>query len=311
MSLSPVPARSLRPLPDMTRPLVLVGHSAAMRRIADAITEAAELNATILITGESGVGRRLIARTIHDRSPRQSGPFISVNCVCLPDARLECELFGHAETGAPVREPWSSRGRLEAADGGTIVLQDVGYMSWRLQGRLHRFVDTRVVQRIGSSLSTPSDVRLIAIMQSSLMHTVRNRVFRDDLFSRITLIHIEVPPLRERCDDVPALFRYFMCVQAARLARPVAELTADAQSCLTEYDWPGNVRELKELAERLAETTTSDRLGVDDLPPVLVRRSMSRTMARWNAKPSVAGGPIGAVDDDHLDRRRDGHEPKA
>jgi len=147
-------------------------------------------------------------------------------------------------------------------------------------------------------------------MQSSLMHTVRNRVFRDDLFSRITLIHIEVPPLRERCDDVPALFRYFMCVQTARLGRPVAELTADAQSCLTEYDWPGNVRELKELAERLAETTTSDRLGVDDLPPVLVRRAMSRTMARWNAKPSVAGRPISAVDDDDLDRRRDGHEPQ-
>ena len=309
MSLSPLPARSLRPLPDMTRPLVVVGHSAALRRIADEITEAAELDATVLITGESGVGRRLIARTIHDRSPRQSGPFISVNCVCLPDARLECELFGHAET-APVREPWSSRGRLEAADGGTIVLQDVGYMSWRLQGRLHRFVDTRVVQRIGSPQSTPSDVRLIASMQSSMVHTVRNRVFRDDLFSRITVFHIDVPPLRDRCDDVPALFRYFISVQCARLGRPVAELTSDAQSCLTEYDWPGNVRELKELAERLAETTTSDRLGVDDLPAALLRRSMSRTMARWNAKPSVADGPFSAVNHDDLDRRRDGHEPQ-
>jgi DNA-binding NtrC family response regulator len=308
--------RPLRPLPDMTRPLVLVGHSAAMRRIAEEITDAAALNATVLITGESGVGRRLIARTIHDRSSRESGPFISVNCVCLPDARLECELFGHLDTGAPgrepggSREPYGSRGRLEAADGGTIVLQDVGYLSWRLQGRLHRFVDTRMVQRIGSSLSTPSDVRLIAIMQSSLMHTVRNRVFRDDLFSRITVFHIEVPPLRERSDDVPALFRYFMCVQAARLARPVAELTADAQSCLIDYDWPGNVRELKELADRLAETITSDRLGVDDLPPTLVRRSMSHTMARWNAKPSVAEGALSTVDDDHLDRRRDGHEPQ-
>ena len=105
MSLTPVQARPLRPLPDMTRPLVLVGHSAAMRRIADEITEAAELNATVLITGESGVGRRLIARTIHDRSPREDGPFISVNCVCLPDARLECELFGLAET-TPTREPF-------------------------------------------------------------------------------------------------------------------------------------------------------------------------------------------------------------
>jgi DNA-binding NtrC family response regulator len=301
--------RPLRPLPDMTRPLVLVGHSAAMRRIAEEIAEAAALNATVLITGESGVGRRLIARTIHDRSARQSGPFISVNCVCLPDARLESELFGQAETGG-ARESYGSRGRLEAADGGTIVLQDVGYLSWRLQGRLHRFVDTGIVQRVGSSLSTPSDVRLMAITQGSLMHTVRNRVFRDDLFSRITLIHIEVPPLRERCDDVLALLRYFMCVQAGRLARPVADLTSDAQSCLIEYDWPGNVRELKELADHLAATATSERLGVDDLPAALVRRSMSRTMARWNARPSVVSRPFSAVDHDDLDRRGDGHEPQ-
>ena len=310
MSVRPVPVRPLRQLPEMTRPLVLVGHSAAMRRIAEEITEAAAVNATLVITGESGVGRRLIARTIHDRSARQNGPFISLNCVCLPDARLESELFGLAEIGSPARELYGSRGRLEAADGGTIVLHDVGYLSWRLQGRLHRYVDTRVVQRIGSPQSTPSDVRLIASMQSSLVHTVRNRVFRDDLFSRITVFHIDVPPLRDRCDDVPALFRYFISVQCARLGRPVAELTSDAQSCLTEYDWPGNVRELKELAERLAETNTSDRLGVDDLPAALLRRSMSRTMARWNAKPSVADRPFGAVHDDHLDRCRDGHEPE-
>jgi DNA-binding NtrC family response regulator len=310
MSVTPVPVRPLRPLPEMTRPLVLVGHSAAMRRITEEISEAASLNATVLITGESGAGRRLIARTIHDRSARQEGPFISVNCVCLPDARLESELFGLAEMNTPGREPYGSRGRLEAADGGTIVLHDVSYLSWRLQGRLHRFVDTRMVQRIGSTRSTPSDVRLIAITQSTLMHTVHSRVFRDDLFSRITVFHIEVPPLRERSDDVLALFRYFMCVQSARLGRPVVELTSDAQSCLTEYDWPGNVRELKELAERLAETATSERLGVDDLPGALVRRSMSRTMARWNAKPSVAGGPFGAIDHDDLDRCRDRHQPE-
>ena len=310
MSVSPVRVRPLRPLPDMTRPLVLVGHSAAMRRITEEVTQAAASNATVLITGESGVGRRLIARTIHDRSPRIDGPFVSVNCACLPDARLESELFGLVEMRTPAREPYGSRGRLEVADGGTILLHDVSYLSWRLQGRLHRFVDTGMVQRIGSSLSVASDVRLIAITHSSLMHTVRNRVFRDDLFSRITVIHIEVPPLRERYDDVPALFRYFMSVQAARLGRPAAELTSDAQSCLIEYDWPGNVRELQELADRLAETTTADRIGVDDLPAPLVRRSMALTMAHWNAKPSVAGGSLGAVDHDDLDRCRDGHEPE-
>jgi DNA-binding NtrC family response regulator len=280
------PLSPLRPLPDLNRPLVMVGHSTAMRRITQEVTDAAASTLTVVIVGESGVGRRLIARTIHDRSPRQSGPFVSVNCVCLPDARLESELFGNAESGVIGRDHCGSRGRLEAADGGTVVLQDVGYLSWRLQGRLHRFVDTHMVQRIGSPVPIPSDVRLVAITHRSLVQAVRNQPFRDDLFSRINVIPIEVPPLRERADDVPALFRYFMCVQSARLGRPVAELTGDALSCLTEYDWPGNVRELKELAERLAQTIASDRIAVDDLPPAIVRRSMSRTMARWGASPS-------------------------
>ena len=120
-----------------------------------------------------------------------------------------------------------------------------------------------------------------------LVQTVNNQAYREDLFCRIAVIQIEVPPLRERCDDVPALFRYFTCVQAARLGRPVAELTSDALSCLTENDWPGNVRELKELADRLAQTNSSDRIGVDDLPPAIVRRSMSQTMARWGALPGA------------------------
>jgi len=284
MSVRSDPVTPLRPLPEMSRPLVMVGHSAAMRRIAQEMTAAAASNLTVLISGESGVGRRLIARTIHERSSRHTGPFVSVNCVCLPDTRLESELFGQVDSSSAGREPYTSRGRLEAADGGTVVLQEVGFLSWRLQGRLHRFVDTHMVQRIGSSLSTRSDVRLVAITHRSLLHTVGFQPFRDDLFSRINLIAIEVPPLRDRSDDVPGLLRYFMCVQSARSGRPLAELTSDALSCLSEYDWPGNVRELKDLAERLAETTTADRIGVDDLPLAVVRRSMSRTMARWGAR---------------------------
>jgi DNA-binding NtrC family response regulator len=274
----------------MNHPLVLVGHSAAMRRIAQEITAAATSNLTVLISGESGVGRRLIARTIHERSPRHSGPFLSVNCVCLPDARLESELFGHADASIDRCESRCPRGRLEAADGGTVVLQEVGFLSWRLQGRLHRFVDTHMVQRVGS-LSTRSDVRLVAITHRSLLQTIGYQPFRDDLFSRINLISIDVPPLRDRCDDVAALFRYFACVQAARSGRPVPELTSDALSCLSEYDWPGNVRELKDLAERLTDAATAGRIGIDDLPAVLVRRSMARTMARWGAS---ATAPVNA-----------------
>jgi DNA-binding NtrC family response regulator len=294
--------KPIHQLPDMNRPLVIVGHSAAIERIAQEIASAATSNATVLIAGESGVGRRLIARTIHDRSERQRGAFISVNCVCLPDARLESELFGQAEAVVNSRDHYIPRGRLEAANGGTLVLQDVGYLSWRLQGRLLRFSETHMVQRVGSTESTPSDVRLMAITHRRLVHAVTNQAFREDLFYRMNMIRIEVPPLRDRAEDVPALMRYFMCMQSARLGRPAAELSPDALSCLAEYDWPGNVRELKEVAERLVQTAMFDRVNVDALPATLVRRSMSRTMARWGAGQSVAGGPHRAVDDHPVDR---------
>ena len=261
------PVSPLRRLPDMSRPLVIVGHSAEMQRIEREISAAAASNVTVLIAGESGVGRRLIARTIHDRSVRHAGPFVSVNCVCLPDARLETELFGHSGTG--MNSVNVSRGRLEAADGGSIVLQDVGYVSWRLQGRLLRYIETS------------SKVRLMAITHRRLVHAMNNLAFREGVFYGTNVIHIEVAPLRERSEDVPSLCHYFMSVQAARLGRPVVELAPDALNCLAEYDWPGNVRELRDIAERLVETNTSDRIGVDALPQALVRRSMSRTMARW------------------------------
>jgi DNA-binding NtrC family response regulator len=278
------------PLPEMNRPLVIVGHSAAMRRIAQEIEVASASDVTVLIAGESGVGRRLVARTIHDRSARHAGPFVSVNCVCLPDARLESELFWDVNDDID----WHShigRGRLEAADGGTVMLQDVGYLSWRLQGRLLRFTEAREVRRVGSADLMSPDVRLMAITHRRLVHAVASQSFRDDLFYRMNVIHIEVPPLRERSEDIPALLRYFVCVHAARLGRPVIELTSDALSCLTEYDWPGNVRELKEVAERLVQTCKgSERVGADALPLAIVRRSMSRTVARWGSpKPHVPG----------------------
>jgi DNA-binding NtrC family response regulator len=276
----------------MTRPLVIVGHSAAMQRIANEVETAASSDATVLIAGESGAGRRLIARTIHDRSARHAGPFVSVNCVCLPDARLESELFGDVDD-----LDWQShagRGRLEAADGGTIMLQDVGYMSWRLQGRLLRYVEAREVRRLGLPRPMPSNVRLMAITSRRLVHAVANQAFRDDLFYRMNVIHIEVPPLRDRSEDIPALLRYFICVHAARLGRPVIDVAPDALTCLTDYDWPGNVRELKDVSERLVQRhDSSDRVGVDALPQTIVRRSMSRTVARWGTPaPRVQPGTL-------------------
>ena len=273
-----------RPLPEITRPLVIVGHSPAMCRIADEIAAAAQSNVTILIAGESGTGRRLIARTIHDHSARHTGPYVLVNCISLPDARLESELFGDAP-GADGRTSPMVCGRLEAANAGTLVLQDVGYLSWRLQGRLLRHTDARASQR--PSLPLSPDVRLMAITNRRLLHALANQAFRDDLFYRLNVMHIEVPPLRERTEDIAALLRYFFCVHAARLARPIPGLAPDALNCLLEYDWPGNVRELKELSERLVQTVTSDRVGLDDLPAAVVRRSMSNTVARWGQGPTL------------------------
>jgi DNA-binding NtrC family response regulator len=283
--------RLSRPLAELNRPLVIVGHSPVMTRIAQEIAVASESNVTVLIAGESGVGRRLIARTIHDRSARRPGPFVSVNCLCLPDVRLESELFGDMQNGSD-GQSYISRSRLEAASGGTIVLQDVGYLSWRLQGRLLRYTEAQEVQRAGSTQLVSSDVRLMAITHRRLVHAVASQAFRDDLFYRMNVIHIEVPPLRDRCEDISALFRYFQCMHAARLGRPVIEPTPDALNCLTEYDWPGNVRELKEVTERLVQTHASERVGVDELPAAIVRRSMSRTVARWgSASPVQSGSP--------------------
>jgi two-component system response regulator AtoC len=247
-----------------------------MRRISLEISAAANADVPILIAGENGVGRRLIAHTIHDRSARYAGPLISIDCRSLPDSRLECDLFGREPASlADAGDVGGIRGRLEAAHGGTLILQDVDLLSLRLQGRLLRFMETRDVQRVGSVQLRASDVRVVGITQRRLIHAITNRAFREDLFYRMNVIHIEVPPLRERPEDVPALVRYFLCVHAARMGRSMIDLSSSAMACLLEYDWPGNVQELKMVIEHLAETHPSANAGVDALPREIVRRSWS------------------------------------
>ena len=181
-----------------------------------------------------------------------------------------------------------ARGRLEAANRGTLVLQDVAFLSLRLQGRLLRFLETKEIQRVGSVHLTPSNVRIIAMTQRRLIHAVTNKAFREDLFYRLNVIHIEVPPLRERREDVAALVRYYLCVHAARLGRTMIDLSEDAMNCLTEYDWPGNVRELKDVVEELAITHTSATAGVDALPEDIVRKTWSPSGPWRSAAATVA-----------------------
>ncbi|HLG57019.1 MAG TPA: sigma 54-interacting transcriptional regulator [Vicinamibacterales bacterium] len=278
----------------MNRPLVIVGHSAAMRRISQEIAVAALSDVPVLISGEPGVGRRLIARTIHDRSMRYAGPFMSINCALLPDSRLESELFGQVKgSGADSRS--DVRGRLDAANHGTVLLQDVAYLSRRLQGRVLRFTETKQIQKVGALHLQPSDVRLMAISRRRLVDSVSNSTFREDLFYRVNVIHIEVPALRQRREDVPALFKYFQSVHAARLGRPLVDLTPDALHCLIDYDWPDNVRELKNVAEHLAVSCESERAGVEDLPTEIARgfspRSVLRAVPAWAPSYDRVRGP--------------------
>jgi DNA-binding NtrC family response regulator len=281
---------ALQTLPDMNRPLVLVGHSTAMRRIAQEIAVAALSDVPVLISGEPGVGRRLIARTIHDRSMRYAGPFMSINCALLPDSRLEAELFGQMNASGGS----DTRGRLEGANHGTVVLQDVAYLSRRLQSRVLHFTDTKQIQKVGSVHVQPSDVRLMAITRRRLVDSVTSNTFREDLFYRMNVIHIEVPPLRQRREDVPALFKYFQSVHAARLGRPLVDLTPDALHCLIDYDWPDNVRELKNVAEHLAVSCESEYAGVDDLPTEIARgfspRNVPRAVPAWTPSYDRDGG---------------------
>jgi DNA-binding NtrC family response regulator len=245
---------------------VMLGTSAAMRAIEREIDVAASCSAKVLITGESGVGKELVARLIHEGSPRRANKFVAINCAGLPDSLLESELFGHVR-GSFTGAYRDKKGWLEAAHGGTIFLDEVGEMSLRMQAMLLRFLETGEIQRVGSERPLPPlEVRVIAATHRNLADCVKDRTFREDLYYRLNVVHIEVPPLRERRGDIPVLLNHFLSTfsSAHRLPRP--ELAADALHRLATYDWPGNVRELKNVAERLVVGSRSGRIESTSLP---------------------------------------------
>jgi DNA-binding NtrC family response regulator len=246
---------------------VMLGTSAAMRAIEREIDVAAGCSTKVLITGESGVGKELVARLIHQGSARHANRFVAINCAGLPDSLLESELFGHMRgsfTGA-FRD---KKGWLEMAHGGTILLDEVGEMSLRMQALLLRFLETGEIQRIGSDrMLPPLDVRVIAATHRDLAECVKDRTFREDLYYRLNVVHIEVPPLRERRGDIPVLLKHFLLMFSSAHRLPVPEIAADAMERLANYDWPGNVRELKNVAERLVVGSRSGRIETSALPP--------------------------------------------
>ena len=244
----------------------LSGTSRVMLELKEEISRIARSDAKVLITGESGVGKELVAHLVHAESPRKSRAFIAVNCAGLPETLLESELFGHVKgsfTGAYRDKP----GKLELAEQGTIFLDEIGEMTMRMQGLLLRFMETGELQKVGGdSTNGRVDVRVIAATNRSLRDMVAQGSFREDLFYRLNVIHLTVPPLRDRREDIPVLIEYFVERFTRTNGYLVKSVSPDAIKVLTEYSWPGNVRELENVIERCVVTGRSEVIGIDDLP---------------------------------------------
>jgi transcriptional regulator with GAF, ATPase, and Fis domain len=253
------------------KPAVLIGSSLGIRQVREEIECAARSNAKVLITGESGVGKEIVARMVHERGYRARGPLVTINCAGVPDSLLESELFGHMK--GSFTDAWrDKRGLLESATGGTVFLDEIGEMSLRMQALLLRFLETGEIQRVGSDRHSQTiDVRVITATHRQLLDQVADKTFREDLFYRLNVVHIEVPPLRERRDDVPLLLDYFLKLFSESHRRPLPQLGHEAVASLVDYDWPGNVRELRNVTERLVLKSRGDA-EVESLVQVRNRR---------------------------------------
>jgi transcriptional regulator with GAF, ATPase, and Fis domain len=246
-----------------------VGHSPAIRRLRQQIAQAAPTDETVLITGESGTGKELVARCLHAASYRASRALVGLNCPALSPALMESELFGH-ERGAFTSADAPRVGRFELADGGTILLDEITEIDLPLQAKLLRVLQERTYERVGSSTSRRADVRVVATTNRDLRAEVAAGRFRQDLFYRLAVVPIAVPPLRERMEDVPLLLEHFVAAAAQRLGRAACQLTADAVDLLSRYHWPGNVRELENLVTRASVLSGGGRVGADDLSMWLI-----------------------------------------
>jgi two-component system NtrC family response regulator len=243
----------------------IIAESGAMQEVLSVVQRVAPSDATVLVRGESGTGKELIAQAIHHASPRAGGPLVRVNCAALPESLLESELFGHekgAFTGATVLR----RGRFELAHGGTLFLDEIGDVPLHLQVKLLRVLQEREIDRVGSSHPVAVDVRLIAATHRDLETLVRQGRFRDDLYYRVNVVTVTLPPLRERREDIPRLLEHFLDRYGRRNGKAVRGFTRDAWELLLRYDYPGNVRELENLVERGVVLTRDDVIGAADLP---------------------------------------------
>jgi two-component system response regulator HydG len=243
----------------------MIGASPAFRRMLTLIEQIADSSATILIQGESGAGKELVARTIHERSGRRAGPFVAVNCAALPETLLESELFGY-EKGAFTGAAGRKEGRFELANAGTLFLDEVADLSLVTQPKILRVLQEGEFERLGGTRTLQVDVRIVAATNQDLAEMVKEKRFREDLYYRLNVITVRVPPLRERHEDIRVLAQHYLRVYAAKNGRKLEGFSNEALERLESYAWPGNVRELENLIERTVLLARKDRIDAEDLP---------------------------------------------
>ena len=270
----------------------VIGRSPAMQRVLDTVGRVAPLRTTVLLTGESGTGKEVIAKAVHYNSPRASGPLVAINCAAIPENLLESELFGH-ERGAFTDAHSRKIGHFESAHRGTIFLDEIGEMNPATQAKLLRVLETGSFCRVGGSQPVTVDVRVVAATNRDLDKSMQDGSFRPDLYFRLNVVAIHLPPLRERPEDLPLLIRHFLQRKSKELGVPEKRFARDAYDCLLRYRWPGNVRELENVVERALALTLGSELSCDDLPPALLA-----VQAETDTVRTLAGEALTAVGGD-------------
>jgi DNA-binding NtrC family response regulator len=274
--------QSLRRLQDEVRrrraPSTLLGRSPAMQELQELLGRIADLDSSVLLIGESGTGKELVARALHEQSSRRDGPFVAVNCAALPGNLLESELFGH-ERGAFTDARSARRGLFLEASGGTLLLDEVGDLPLELQPKLLRVLEERRIRPVGGNRELDCDVRIVAATHRDLEAALEQGTFREDLYYRLNVLTLELPPLRARGNDILLLAQAFIEECAARFGKAVKGLAEPAATRLLAYDWPGNVRELRNVIERAVALTRHERLTAEDLPERLRRTDRAKALS--------------------------------
>jgi DNA-binding NtrC family response regulator len=268
----------------------IIGESPRMQQVLETIRTVAETDSTVVIRGESGTGKELVARAIHAQSPRRFFPIVAVNCGSIPETLLESELFGH-EKGAFTGAQYRRKGKVELASGGTLFLDEIGDISPKMQVDLLRVIETKRFTRLGGSQELTSDFRLVCATNKNLEELVEQEAFREDLYYRINVFTIVLPPLRERREDLVPLARHFVEKYARAMGKPERTLAPDAKTTLLEYAWPGNVRELENAIERAMVVGKGDTITASDLP-----------LATGESGRELPGLSLEAVEKDHIRR---------